>query len=116
MTRRHPAAPGIPRRGALAAAAAALGMPALARAQDGGGAFPNRPLRMIVPYPPGGASDVIARLLSPQMAEVLGQPVVVENRPGGNGSIASELVARSPADGYTVMMGNAGPNALRRVP
>ncbi len=87
---------------------ATLALPGLARAQD----FPNRPIRMIIPYPPGGASDVIARLLAPQMGEALGQPVVVENRPGGNGRIACELVARSPADGYTLLMGNAGPNAL----
>lgn len=99
----------IRRRAVLAATAALVAaLPRIAGAQE----FPNRTLRMIVPYPPGGASDVIARLLAPQMQEILGQPVVVENRPGGNGSIACELVARSPADGYTLMMGNAGPNAL----
>lgn len=87
---------------------AGLALPGLAGAQD----FPNRPMRMIIPYPPGGASDVIARLLAPPMGEALGQPVVVENRPGGNGRIACELVARAPADGYTLLMGNAGPNAL----
>lgn len=97
----------LTRRGALALGAA-LAAPGLARAQD----FPSRPIRMIIPYPPGGASDVIARLLGPPMGEALGQPVVIENRPGGNGRIACELVARSPADGYTLMMGNAGPNAL----
>ena len=96
-----------------AALGALLGSAALARrrpalAQD----FPSRPIRMVIPYPPGGASDVIARLLGPPMGEMLGQPVVIENRPGGNGAIACELVARSPADGYTLMMGNAGPNAL----
>jgi tripartite-type tricarboxylate transporter receptor subunit TctC len=101
------------RRDALAAAvaAASLVLPRHSAAQDAG-AFPNRPLRMVVPYPPGGASDVIARLLSPPMGETLGQPVVIENRPGGNGRIACELVARAPADGYTLLMGNAGPNAL----
>lgn len=102
----------ITRRGALATAAAiaaAQALPRPAAAQDG---FPSRPLRMIIPYPPGGASDVIARLLGPPMGEALGQPVVIENRPGGNGSIACELVARAPADGYTLLMGNAGPNAL----
>jgi tripartite-type tricarboxylate transporter receptor subunit TctC len=99
--------PMLGRRAALALGAG-LSLPGLAQAQD----FPNRPMRMIVPYPPGGASDVIARLLAPQMGELLGQPVVVENRPGGNGRIACELVARAPADGYTLLMGNAGPNAL----
>ena len=95
------------RRGVLALGTA-IALPGIARAQD----FPNRPIRMIIPYPPGGASDVIARLLAPPMGEALGQPVVVENRPGGNGRIACELVARAPADGYTLLMGNAGPNAL----
>jgi tripartite-type tricarboxylate transporter receptor subunit TctC len=97
-----------PTRRLMLGLGAGLALPGLARAQD----FPSRPIRMIVPYPPGGASDVIARLLAPPMGEMLGQPVVVENRPGGNGRIACELVARAPADGYTLMMGNAGPNAL----
>ncbi|MBY0334244.1 MAG: tripartite tricarboxylate transporter substrate binding protein [Acetobacteraceae bacterium] len=95
--------------GLLAAAGSGvLALPRLAGAQD----FPNRAIRMIIPYPPGGASDVIARILGPHMTEALGQPIVIENRPGGNGGIAAEFVARSPADGYTLLMGNAGPNAL----
>jgi tripartite-type tricarboxylate transporter receptor subunit TctC len=98
----------LPRRAALAAPFLALALPA--RAQD----FPARPIRMIIPYPPGGASDVIARLLGPHMTEVLGQPIVAENRPGGNGSVAAEFVARSAPDGYTLLMGNAGPNALNQ--
>ena len=96
------------RRTALGLLAAALAAPA--RAQD----FPSRPIRMVVPYPPGGASDVIARLLAGPMGEALGQSIVVENRAGANGGIAAELVARSAPDGYTLLMGNAGPNALNQ--
>ncbi|HYF09771.1 MAG TPA: tripartite tricarboxylate transporter substrate binding protein [Acetobacteraceae bacterium] len=90
--------------GALAAAAAAR--PVAAQA------WPSRPIRMVVPYPPGGASDIIARVMAGPMTEMLGQTVIVENRPGANGQIAAEQVARSAPDGYTIMMGNAGPNAL----
>lgn len=92
----------------LLAAPALLARPAAA--QD----FPNRPLRMLVPFPPGGASDVIARLLAQPMSEALGQPVVVDNRVGANGGIAAEAVARSAPDGHTLLMGNAGPNALNQ--
>lgn len=78
---------------------AALGA-ASARAQ---GAWPDRAIRWIVGYPPGGASDTFARLIGAQMSSRLGQNVVVENRPGGGAVLASEMVARSPADGYTWM-------------
>jgi tripartite-type tricarboxylate transporter receptor subunit TctC len=71
-----------------------------ARAQGG---FPDRPIRWIVGYPPGGASDVFARLIGVHMTARLGQPVVVENRPGGGAVVASEAAARAPADGYTLM-------------
>ncbi|MBR0668110.1 tripartite tricarboxylate transporter substrate binding protein [Roseomonas hellenica] len=90
---------------ALAGLTPALATPALAQAD-----WPTRPIRMVIPYPPGGASDIIARLLAPHMTELLGQVWVVENRPGANGFIAAEHVARSAPDGYTLLMGNAGPN------
>jgi len=77
-----------------------LGFGPAARAQ---GAWPDRPMRWIVGYPPGGASDTFARLIASQMAPRLGQNVVVENRPGGGAVVASEAVARSPADGNTWM-------------
>jgi tripartite-type tricarboxylate transporter receptor subunit TctC len=67
---------------------------------------------MVIPYPPGGASDIIARLLAPHLTELLGQTLVVENRPGANGFIAGELVARAAPDGYTLLMANAGPNGM----
>lgn len=96
----------------LLAAAPALGLgmptaPAIAQAD-------RRSIRLVVPYPPGGASDIIARLIAPPMGEVLGQTIVVENRSGANGAIAAEMVARSAPDGLTLLMGNAGPNALNQ--
>ena len=91
----------IERRDLLVGAVGAAGLAAAgsARAQ----AWPDRPLRWIVGYPPSGASDTFARLIASQMGPRLGQNVVVENRPGGGAVLASELVARSPADGYTWM-------------
>jgi tripartite-type tricarboxylate transporter receptor subunit TctC len=65
--------------------------------------YPNRPIKLVVPIPPGGAPDIAGRVLAEKLALALGQPVVVENRAGSNGNIASELVARAPADGYTLL-------------
>ena len=67
--------------------------------------YPSRPIRLLVPNPPGGATDTIARLVSPRLGEALGQPVVVENRPGSNGNLSSELAARAAPDGYTLLLG-----------
>ena len=69
-----------------------------------GQAYPAKPLRLIVPYAPGGATDVLARPIAQKLSEQLGQPVIVENRPGASGAIAAERVAASPADGYTLLM------------
>jgi len=66
--------------------------------------YPSRPLRMVVPYAPGGNTDVLARLIAQRLTQSLGQQVVVDNRPGGNTLIGTELVARAPADGYTIML------------
>ncbi|MCC6531975.1 MAG: tripartite tricarboxylate transporter substrate binding protein [Burkholderiales bacterium] len=70
--------------------------------------FPTRPVRLVVPYPPGGANDIIARLLANRMTEQLGHNVVVDNRGGGNTIIGSELVAKAPPDGHTVLIIAAG--------
>ena len=86
-----------------AAAAAPLARPALAQA-----GFPSRPVRLVVGFPPGGATDISARAMVPKMSEVLGQPVVVENRPGAGSNLASEVVARSPADGHTILLATLG--------
>src|SRR5215831_9589147 len=68
--------------------------------------YPSRAIHLLVPFPPGGGPDLVGRILAPKLSESLGQPVVVENRVGGNGNIAGEAVAKSPADGYTLLVGN----------
>ncbi|MCS6891862.1 MAG: tripartite tricarboxylate transporter substrate-binding protein, partial [Rhodovarius sp.] len=77
-----------------------LAAPALALAQATD--WPNRPVRVIVPWPPGGSTDVLARLLSERLAATLGQPFLVENRPGAGGNIGTEALAKSAPDGYTM--------------
>jgi tripartite-type tricarboxylate transporter receptor subunit TctC len=83
-------------------------VPALAWAQD----YPHKPVRMVVGFPPGGGTDVVARILAPKLSELLGQPVVIENRPGATGTMAAAMVAKSPPDGYTIMMGHVSVNAI----
>jgi tripartite-type tricarboxylate transporter receptor subunit TctC len=78
-------------------------------AQD---AYPSKTVRIVVPYPPGGASDVTARLLAQKMSESWGQQVIADNRPGANGIVALEHVAKQAPDGYTLLMANLGPNAI----
>ena len=86
---------------ALAAACATLGTSS-AQAQ---GDYPAKPLRFIVPYPAGGGTDTIARLIGTQLTQRWGQPVVVENKPGASGILGNDIVAKAPGDGYTVLMG-----------
>jgi tripartite-type tricarboxylate transporter receptor subunit TctC len=74
--------------------------------------YPAKPIRMVVGFPPGGGTDVVARILSPRMSELLGQPIVIENRPGATGTMAAGQVAKSPPDGYTIMMGHVSVNAI----
>jgi len=74
--------------------------------------FPNKPLRFIVPYPPGGSLDQVARALADKMKDGLGQPVLVENRPGAGGNLGADLVAKSPPDGYSIVMGAVATHAI----
>ncbi|WP_132980768.1 tripartite tricarboxylate transporter substrate binding protein [Pigmentiphaga sp. D-2] len=82
--------------------ALAVTLPAIA--QDADRAWPKKPIRMIVPFTPGGSNDVLARSLSQHLGKTWGQPVVVENKPGAAGNIGAELVARAPSDGYTLLI------------
>jgi tripartite-type tricarboxylate transporter receptor subunit TctC len=106
------------RRTVLASLAAlAFAAPLLAQAQD----YPNRPIRMVVPFGPGTTTDIIARVFAEAMARPLGQAIVVENKSGAGGNIGADLVAKSPADGYTIVMGTVGTHAInpglyRRMP
>ena len=74
--------------------------------------YPSRPVRLIVPFPPGGSTDILSRALGQKLAEGLGQPVVIDNRPGAGGSIGSEAGAKAAPDGYTLLMGQLGPLAV----
>jgi tripartite-type tricarboxylate transporter receptor subunit TctC len=112
---RHPSAPSRRRvLQALGAGAASVALPALA-------AWPDKPIKIVVTFPPGGASDIVARLLADRLAARLGQAFVIDNRPGAGGSVGGLVVAQAPADGYTLMLSNStpisiGPFALEKQP
>lgn len=92
----------LTRRDALClAAGTAIAAATQAQAQ----AFPSRPIRFIVPFPPGGSLDVAGRIIAERLTVVLGQPVVIENRPGAGGNVGADVVAKSPPDGHTILMG-----------
>ena len=94
------------RRSLLLAAAAMAAAPVLAQ-----GDWPNRPIRIVVPYPAGGTTDQLARAIAQPLQETLGQPIVVENKAGAGGTLGTDLVAKATPDGYTFVFGNSGPNA-----
>jgi tripartite-type tricarboxylate transporter receptor subunit TctC len=77
--------------------------------------YPQRPIRFICPYVPGGAGDIFTRTIAQKLGDALGQSVVVDNRPGANGGIGTDLVAKAPADGHTLLMGNSGPLTINPV-
>lgn len=91
--------------------AVTLVISALASAQG----FPSRPIRMIVPYAPGGNVDISARIVGPGMGELLGQTIIVENRPGGGGNVGAGLVAKATPDGHTLLVGSSGPLSVNPV-
>ena len=74
--------------------------------------YPAKSIRLIAPYPPGGGIDSSARIIGQALSEQLGQPVIVDNRAGATGRIGTELAAKSPADGYTLLLGSSAPNAI----
>jgi len=91
----------------LAAAVLILAVPTPVDAQ----AWPSRPIRLVVPYPAGGPTDILGRVIAQKLTESLGQPVTVDNRPGASGNVGSDLVAKAPADGYTLVLGNNATHA-----
>lgn len=95
------------RRSLVLAAPVLLAAPALAQ-----GAYPNKPLRIIIPWPPGQATDLVGRLSAQILSEELGQPVVPENKAGAGGMIGADQVAKGPADGYTLLAGSSGPISI----
>src|SRR5262245_58965800 len=98
------------RRNALQLTASAIAMPFVSRS-SWAQAYPNKPVHWIAPYPPGGPTDILARMLGQWLQERLGQPFIVENKPGATGNIGPEIVAKSAPDGYTLLM-VAGANAI----
>ncbi len=93
--------------GALLACGALVSAP-LSLAQG----YPNKPIKIVVPYPPGGTSDILARSLGQKLGESLGQTIVVENKPGANGNLGADFVSKSPPDGYTVLLADIGALAI----
>src|SRR5712675_135518 len=96
----------LPRRQFLHLAAGAAALPAVSRIA-GAQAYPSRPVRIVVGFPPGGGTDIAARLIGQWLSERLGQQFVIENRPGAGSNIATEAVARASADGYTLLLVSA---------
>ncbi|MBX6741224.1 MAG: tripartite tricarboxylate transporter substrate binding protein [Acetobacteraceae bacterium] len=101
----------IPRRIMLAGGAAVAALPAIARAQ-GTAAWPSQPIRLIVPFAPGGTTDLVARLVAHGLQERLGQPLIIENRPGAGATLGSQQVAAAAPDGYTLVLSNIASHAI----
>jgi tripartite-type tricarboxylate transporter receptor subunit TctC len=96
------------RRSLAIAAAAVAALPGTLLAQ----AYPSKPIKIVVPFPPGGSTDLLARRLGEKLVAAMGQPVIVENKPGAGGTTGADYVAKSAPDGYTLLMGVTGSNAI----
>jgi tripartite-type tricarboxylate transporter receptor subunit TctC len=94
--------------GLFASAALVLAWPMAATAQN----WPNKPVRLVVPFPPGGATDIIGRLVAQKLSAALGQQVVVDNKPGAGGSLGADIVAKAPADGYTILLSTSSTHSI----
>lgn len=103
------------RTDSVVAALLCLWMSAAAAAQTSAQTYPTRPVRLLIPFAPGGATDIIARVLEPALTRRLGQQVVVDNRPGAAGNIAVELTAQAQPDGYTLLVGNISTNSINPI-
>ncbi len=89
-----------------------MSSPALAQNSNQVGAYPNKTIHLIVGFAPGGGTDIVARAIAPKLGEILGQTVIVENKSGAAGTIAADFIAKSPADGYNLLMGHSNSNAI----
>jgi tripartite-type tricarboxylate transporter receptor subunit TctC len=98
-----------PRAAALALCLGAFAAPAFAQV---GATWPNKPVRIVVPFAPGGTTDILARALAPELGKAFGQTFIIENKPGAGGNTGADLVAKSPPDGYTLLMGTVGTQAI----
>src|SRR5687767_9247567 len=103
------------RRSKMRRATAALAIAFLAVSGAAAQNFPTRPMRLIVPYSPGGNIDITARIIAPGMGAALGQSIVVDNRAGAGGNIGANVAAKAPADGYTLLMGSSGPLSINPI-
>ncbi|MGK6308463.1 Bug family tripartite tricarboxylate transporter substrate binding protein [Variovorax sp. DT-64] len=101
----------VSRRAALALAAAALLAAGPSAAQ---GTWPTKPVRIVVPFAPGGTTDILARAVAPELSKAFGQQFIVDNRAGAGGNVGAEIVARAPNDGYTLLMGTVGTHGINR--
>ena len=97
----------IKRRPMLLAGLAGLAAPSLVRAST----YPDRPIRLVIPYGGGGQTDIVSRVTAEALQQRLGQPVMADNRPGGAGNLAAEMVSRAPGDGYTILVATMGTNS-----
>ena len=98
----------------LASIALAAGACALATASHAQTAWPTKPVRIVVPFAPGGTTDILARAMAPELSKAFGQQFIVDNRAGAGGNVGAEVVAKSPGDGYTLLMGTVGTHGINR--